>query len=111
MFHMYLVLGVPQTEWELAEKMKELESEHQKHLHQIDTMKQPLKWERTAPVQGLAKEENSTALSGAIDAFTTEQVDNLAMDLSHQVNLYKEHVDYNTRVTETRVQHKRNKTS
>lgn len=98
-------LGVPKAEWELAEKLKEVESEHQKHLHQIDTMRQPLEWERPAPLKVPTKEENSD-LFGVIDTFTTKQVDNLAMDLAHQVNLYKEQVEHKTRVAETLVQHR-----
>ena len=103
--HVCSTLGVPKAEWELAEKMKELESEHQQHLHQIDTMKQPLKWERAAPLKVPTKEKNSH-LFGVIDTFTTKQVDNLAMDLAHQVNLYKEQVEHKTRVAETLVQHR-----
>ena len=103
--YMCSTAGVPKAEWELAEKLKELESEHQKHLHQIDTMKQPLHWERAAPLKVPTKEENSH-LFGVIDTFTTKQVDNLAMDLAHQVNLYKEQVEHKTRVAETLVQHR-----
>ena len=101
------VLGVPKMEWELAEKMKELELEHQQRLHQLDTMEQPLQWERTAPVEGQAKEDTTCSLSDAIDAFTTKQVDNLAMDLAHKMNLYKEQVEYKTMVTEVLVRHKK----
>lgn len=91
--------------------MKELESEHQQRLHQLDTMEQPLKWERPAPVEGLGKEDTTPSLSDAIDVFTTQHVDSLAVDLARQVNLYKEQVEYKTRVTETLVQHKKEKTA
>lgn len=102
-----LVLGVPKTEWELAEKMKELELEHQQRLHQLDTMEQPLQWERPPPAEGQAKEDTTSSLSDAVDAYTTKQVDNLAMDLAHKINLYKEQVEYKTIVTETLVRHKK----
>ena len=103
------VVGTPQKEWELNEKMKELESEHQQRLHQIDTMEQPLKWDRLAVSDGLGKGGTAPSISSTIDAFTTQHVDSLAVDLARQVNLYKEQVEYKTRLTETLVHHKKEK--